>query len=312
MSGEVNFSEGVLLVDKPEGPTSHDVVRMARRALATRRIGHTGTLDPFASGLLLLCVGRATRLAEYLSGLNKCYRGVARLGVSTTTADLTGEELQRSERWRTLREEEIMAAFQAQVGEIDQLPPVFSAKKVGGVRAYDLARRGEEVELRPVRVVIERIEIVELDLPDVTFEVECSSGTYVRSIARDVGDSLGVGGHLRALRRTRIGSHKVEDAVPAEKMDDPELVRRAWRSPLAAISHLPRLEVGEAEARRIRHGMPIPAGDRLAGGREANGLEGGGRWTDATPLALVRGGELLAIGAVEGGSIRARKVFAGD
>lgn len=288
---------GVLLVDKPEGPTSHDVVGMARRALGTRRVGHAGTLDPFASGLLVLCYGPATRLAEYLSGLGKSYRGVARLGMVTTTADRTGEVLQQSDGWRALREEEVEAAFRAQLGEIEQLPPAYSAKKIGGVRAYDLARRGEEVELRPARVVIERIEIIEMALPEVTFEVECSSGTYIRSIARDVGESLGVGGHLQALRRTRIGGHALDAASKAEELDDPELLRRAWLSPLAAISHLPRVEVEEDEARRLRHGAPI-----LADGRQVT----------ESPLALVHDGELLAIGALDGGAIRARKVFAGD
>lgn len=298
MKGTTNDREGILPVDKPEGPTSHDIVGLARRTLGTRRIGHTGTLDPFASGLLLLCIGRATRLAEYLSGLDKSYRGVAHLGVVTATADRTGEVIQRSEGWRALRDAEIEAAFRAQVGEIEQLPPAYSAKKVAGVRAYDRARRGEEVVLRPVRVVLERIEIIEIALPLVTFEVRCSSGTYIRSIARDVGEALGVGGHLEALRRTRIGEHRVEDAVPASRLDDPEAVQRAWLTPLAGISHLPRLEVGPEEARALSHGVSIPDEGRSP--------------QEGAPIALVHEGELVAVGAVEGGVIRARKVFAGD
>ncbi len=288
---------GVLAVDKPEGPTSHDVVSLARRGLGTRRVGHTGTLDPFASGLLLLCVGWATRLAEYLTGLGKSYRGVAHLGVVTDTADRTGTLLRSSEEWRGLREEEIEAAFRTQLGQIPQLPPSYSAKKVGGVRAYDLARRGEEVELAPVMVTIERIEILEVALPEVVFEVECSSGTYIRSIARDVGEVLGVGGHLAALRRTRIGSHDVADAIPASRLDDPEMVREGWLTPLAAVSHLHRIEVGPDEAQALSHGVRIGAAEQAPAGE---------------PLAIVHEGKLLAIGDVEGGKLRARKVFAGD
>jgi tRNA pseudouridine55 synthase len=288
---------GFLPVDKPEGPTSHDVVALARQALGTRRIGHTGTLDPFASGLILLCVGRATRLAEYLTGLGKSYRGVAHLGVTTATADRTGEVIRHDEGWRTLSTEAIEAAFRAQVGAIEQVPPAYSAKKVAGVRAYDLARRGEEVQLRPVRVEIERIEIIDIELPEVTFDVDCSSGTYIRSIARDVGEALGVGAHLSALRRTRVGSFTVADAVPADRLDDPERVARAWISPLTALAHLPRLEVGDDEARALRHGVPVPAAGRSPVG---------------SPVALVHAGELLAVGAIEGEVLRARKVFAGD
>lgn len=288
---------GVLLIDKPEGPTSHDIVGMARRALGTRRVGHTGTLDPFASGLLMLCVGRATRLAEYLSGLGKTYRGVARLGIETDTADRTGTVLSESMGWGELSEEDITTAFYGQLGEIAQVPPSFSAKKVAGVRAYDRARRGEEVLLEPVRIVVERIEVVEVALPEVTFEVECSSGTYIRSIARDVGAALGVGGHLASLQRTRIGAHDLATAISADQLDNPELVRSAWLTPLTAVSHLPQLHVGSDEARALGHGLRIPA---VAGAPAG------------VPLAIVHEGVLLAIGEIEDSVLRARKVFAGD
>jgi tRNA pseudouridine55 synthase len=273
------------------------VVGLARRALGTRRVGHTGTLDPFASGLLLLCVGWATRLAEYLSGLDKTYRGVAHLGVVTDTADRTGAVLERGEGWRDLRDDEIEAAFRAQLGEIAQMPPAYSAKKVAGVRAYELARRGEEVALEPVRVRIERIEVLEITLPEVVFEVECSSGTYIRSLARDIGEALGVGAHLAALRRTRVGSHDVGDAIPASRLDDPEQVREGWLTPLEAVAHLRRVEVDANEARALGHGIRIPAAERIPAGG---------------PLAISHEGRLLAIGEVEDGALRARKVFAGD
>src|SRR4051794_6711406 len=211
---------GVLPVDKPVGPTSHDAVAAVRRALRTREVGHTGTLDPFASGLLLVCVGRATRLAEYLTGLPKTYVATMRLGEVTDTDDLTGEVIHSSDAWRSLSHDAIEDALRAQVGTIQQLPPSYSAKKVGGERMYAAARRGETVERKPVAVTIHAIRVLGIDLPDVEFEVECGAGTYIRAIARDAGAALGVGGHLRALRRTRIGPHAVDRAVPLDALGD--------------------------------------------------------------------------------------------
>src|SRR3954470_7378446 len=189
---------GVLPVDKAVGPTSHDAVAAVRRALKTREVGHTGTLDPFASGLLLVCVGRATRLAEYLTGLPKTYVATMRLGEATDTDDLTGEVIHSSDAWRSLSKDAIADALRAQVGTIQQLPPSYSAKKVAGERLYAAARRGETVERKPVAVTIHSIRVLGIDLPDVEFEVECGAGTYIRAIARDTGAALGVGGHLRA------------------------------------------------------------------------------------------------------------------
>jgi tRNA pseudouridine55 synthase len=260
-------------------------------------VGHTGTLDPFASGVLVLCIGWATRLAEYLSGLGKSYRGVAHLGTVTDTADRTGTVLSESSDWSELREDEIEAALRTQLGEISQVPPSFSAKKVAGVRAYDRARRGEEVILEAVPVRIERIEVVEIALPKVTFDVECSSGTYIRSIARDLGEALGVGAHLDSLRRTGIGEHRLNVAIRPDQLDDPEAVNSAWLTPLEAVSHLPELEVGTAEALDLGHGRRIPAPEGLPTG---------------VPLAISHEAELLAIGEIEGGVLRGRKVFARD
>ncbi|HEX7118916.1 MAG TPA: tRNA pseudouridine(55) synthase TruB [Longimicrobiales bacterium] len=286
---------GVLPVDKPEGPTSHDVVAAARRALGTRRIGHTGTLDPFASGLLLLCVGQATRIAEYLTDLPKTYRATMRLGVATDTADRTGAPVSESAAWRELSRDRIAAALASQVGRIRQLPPAYSAKKVAGERAYDRARRGEAVRLEPAEVEIYRLDVLAWDLPDITFEVVCSSGTYIRAIARDVGEALGVGGHLVALRRTRIGRHDVDRAVPVERLTDAAAVRAAWMSPLAALGHLPRVDVDAAGASALRHGraLPLRRGDRPA----------------HTPIAVAHGGALLAIGEFDDERLRPRKVF---
>ncbi|MFL5382571.1 MAG: tRNA pseudouridine(55) synthase TruB [Longimicrobiaceae bacterium] len=286
---------GVLPVDKPAGPTSHDAVAAVRRALRTREVGHTGTLDPFASGLLLVCLGRATRLAEYLTALPKTYVAAMRLGEATDTDDLTGEVISSSDAWHSLSREQVEEALRAQVGTIQQLPPRFSAKKVAGERMYAAARRGEAVERRPVAVTVYAIRVLRVDLPDVEFEVECGAGTYIRAIARDVGEALGAGGHLRALRRTRVGPHAVDGAVPLDALGDAGRVRAALLSPLAAVSHLPRVAVDEAGIAALRHGRAVPA--------SADAPED-------TPLALASAeGELLAIGERFDNIIRPRKVF---
>ncbi|MGH7555412.1 MAG: tRNA pseudouridine(55) synthase TruB, partial [Longimicrobiales bacterium] len=181
---------GVLPVDKPAGPTSHDVVIAARRALRTRRIGHTGTLDPFASGLMLLCVGTATRIAQYLTGLPKTYRAVIRFGTATATDDRTGEPVAVSESWRSLNAPLVREALVTLTGDVMQIPPIFSAKKVGGVAMHRLARRGNAPVPQPTPVRIDRIELIDLDLPDATIEIDCSAGTYVRAVARDAGATL--------------------------------------------------------------------------------------------------------------------------
>lgn len=292
----MNATEGVLRIDKPEGPTSHDVVAMTRRALRTRRIGHTGTLDPFASGLLLLCLGRATRIAEYLTGLPKTYLASIRLGVSTDTDDRTGEIVRRSDASRDPSELDVRRALEAQTGTLRQLPPVYSAKKVGGERMYAAARRGEELERTPVEVTVHRLELLSYEPPDLRVEVECSSGTYIRAIARDVGEALGVGGHLTELRRTAVGSHRVEDAIPVERLDDEHAVRAALLPPAEALDHLPRLTISAQDAKRISHGGAIAAPE----GAPSGGV-----------VALVSdGGELLAIAERRALELRPRKVLA--
>lgn len=288
---------GILPVDKPVGPTSHDVVGAARRGLRTRQVGHTGTLDPFASGLLLVCVGAATRLAEYFAPLPKTYVATMRLGEATNTDDHTGEIIASSEAWRDLDAGRIEAALAELVGEIQQVPPAFSAKKVGGQRMYDVARRGGEVDLPPVPVTIYAIRVISIDLPDVVFEVECGSGTYIRAIARDAGAALGTGGHLRALRRTRIGPHDVARAVPMEELGDAERVAAAMIAPADALAHLPRVVADARAETDVRHGRALPAPDDLH---------------VIGPVAVVSaGGDLLAVGESADGVVRPRKVFAG-
>jgi tRNA pseudouridine55 synthase len=284
---------GVLPVDKPAGPTSHDVVAAARRALGTRRVGHTGTLDPFATGLLLLCIGPATRLAEYLTGLDKRYEATALLGIATDTLDRTGQVVKETEAWRELQPDAIRRAFVEQVGQRRQTPPAFSAKKIGGTRAYELARAGIEVQPDPVQVEIQSIQVAAIDGPEVRFQLHCSSGTYVRAVARDAGTALGVGAHLTELRRTTIGRFRVGDALAMADLESPSRVEAALVSPLAALAHLPQRTLDPDQARRVRHGQAIPAGDT------AKGL-----------VALAEQQRLVAVAESDGESIRPRKVFA--
>jgi tRNA pseudouridine55 synthase len=284
----------VLPVDKPEGPTSHDVVRAARKAVGSRRVGHTGTLDPFASGLLLLCVERATRLAEYLSARDKTYEAVARLGIVTDTLDREGSVVEERNGWEALDRGGIEAVLERFRGEIDQIPPEYSAKKVGGVAAYRRARRGESVTLAPVRVRIESLEITHLDLPHIGLRVTCSSGTYVRSLAHDIGQALGVGAHLASLRRTAIGDLSVERALAYEDLSDPAAVAAAALSPLEALGHLPTLDVDDAAVERIMHGGSVAVVGSATSGT----------------VVLAHAGSLIAIGERDNDVVHPRKVFA--
>lgn len=284
---------GILPVDKPDGPSSHDIVAAARRALGLRRIGHTGTLDPFATGLLLLCLGPATRLAEYLIGLDKSYEATARLGVTTDTLDRTGAVTGTSDAWSDLDEAAIRAAFEDQVGARPQTPPVYSAKKIGGRKAYELAREGRAVAPDPVEITIHSLDVIAVTGPEVRFRMSCSSGTYVRAVARDAGEALGVGSHLTALRRTAIGRFRVDDALAPDRLEDPGAVRAALVTPLGALDHLPAVALDEEEVRRIGHGQ------RLAAAGAPTGV-----------LALSADGELVAVAESDGETIRPRKVFA--
>lgn len=289
---------GVLPVDKPSGPTSHDVVARARRALDIRKIGHTGTLDPFASGLLLLCVGSATRLAEYLTGLDKTYRATVRLGTSTDSGDPEGAVVGESDAWRGLDAADVEAALAGFRGRISQVPPRFSAKKIAGERAYRRARRGEEVELEAVEVEVHELELERLDLPDVEIRLRCSSGTYVRALGRDLGERLGALAHLARLRRTRAGTVSVEDAVSLDGLEDARAVERAWISPARAVAHLPSVEVAGDEAVRLAHGQTI----RLRDEAPATALP-------QETVAVLRGSDLVAVAARQGDRLRPRKVF---
>jgi tRNA pseudouridine55 synthase len=283
---------GVLPVDKPAGPTSHDIVATARRALRVRRVGHTGTLDPFASGLLLLCLGQATRIAEYLTGLDKRYRATVRLGLATDTDDLTGSVVARADP-AGIGSHDIEAALAGLRGSVLQMPPQYSAKQVAGERAYAAARQGREVRLRPVPVTVHELYLTAFRSPDADIEVLCSSGTYIRAVARDLGVALGVGAHLTALRRTAIGSYHVDSALTPADFDRPGTAAAATIPTAAALPHLPRISLDEGQAGELRQGRAVRAGDV----------------PDAPVVVAVEGAEAVAIGECAAGVFRPRKVF---
>jgi len=260
---------GILLVDKPGGITSHDVVARARRALGTRKIGHAGTLDPMATGLLVLGVEGATRLLTFVVGLDKTYEATIRLGVATDTDDAEGQTVSATDA-SSLDSAEIAAGIAALTGRISQVPSTYSAIKVDGRRAYDLARAGEDVQLKAREVTVSRVDVLAERRPptdpgtagvvDLDVVVDCSSGTYIRSLARDLGAALGVGGHLTALRRTRIGPFDVADAADVDMLADAPLLAPAT----AATAVLRRFDVTADEARDLRHGKRLlGAAERL-------------------------------------------------
>ena len=244
--------EGLLLVDKPSGITSHDVVDRVRRALGTRKVGHAGTLDPMATGLMLIGVGRATRLMRYLTGLDKVYEGTARLGEETDTLDADGRTVGTSEVNVTLPDlQRVLASL---TGEQEQIPPAFSAIKVDGRKLYESARRGEEVAPPPRAVFVAAFEVLSFESPDFDFRVECSSGTYVRSLVADAGSGLGCGAHLTRLVRTRVGPFELHEAVSMDAMVEPHPLARA-------VEHLPRRDLDDPSASAAASGRSLdPAG----------------------------------------------------
>lgn len=278
-------SPGILLVDKPSGLTSHDVVARTRRAFGTRKVGHAGTLDPMATGLLVIGIEGATRLLTYIVGADKTYEATIRLGQTTGTDDAEGETLTTAapEAWDAVTDDAVSAGIAALTGEISQVPSAVSAIKVDGRRAYDRVRAGEEVVLAARDVVVSRFDLLEsrrgagyLDLDVI---VDCSSGTYIRSLARDLGAALGVGGHLSALRRTRVGPFDVTDAVGLDALEGATTLTPAE----AAGRILPALDMSSDDARDLRHGK------RLGG--QAARLEG--------PMAAAVDPDGILIGIVE-------------
>lgn len=248
---------GLLLVDKPQGITSHDVVARVRRGFGTRKVGHAGTLDPMATGLLLIGIEGATRLLTYLVGANKTYTATMRLGQSTDSDDADGTITSSSDA-SAVTDDQIAVGIAALTGDIQQVPSTVSAIKVDGKRAYDLARAGEEVQLKSRAVTVSRFDVLATrrsdGVIDVDVVVDCSSGTYIRALARDLGASLGVGGHLTALRRTHVGPFAVNDAAAV----DDEIGSAPTLDPAAVATHiLGRLDVTADEARDLRHGKKL-------------------------------------------------------
>jgi tRNA pseudouridine55 synthase len=264
-----NVVSGVLVVDKPIGLTSHDVVQIIRRGTGIRRAGHTGTLDPRASGVLVVLIGPAVRLSEYVSASDKRYQATIRLGSSTDTYDsegvITGNPTVDVDEITEERFDEVLQRF---VGEIEQVPPPYSAVKVQGRRAYDMAREGEEVDLAPRIIKVYSLDILEWAPPEAVIDVYCSSGTYVRSLANDLGKELGTGAHLVGLRRTKSGRFTLRDAVPLRRLQESFEAGTWYRNLIPAAEALadwPMVELDADQVELIRHGHRIPAGPEESG-----------------------------------------------
>lgn len=257
---------GLLLVDKPVGPTSHQVVNVVRSGSRIRKVGHAGTLDPRASGLLVLCLGPATRLSEYLSTSTKQYEALVRFGQASATYDSEGVNTQPTGTIPELST--IQSALKGFRGTIQQVPPPYSAIKVKGRRAYEMARQGERVDLEPRQVTISELELTSYDPPDLAIRVECSAGTYIRSLAHDLGVSLGTGAYLAGLRRLRSGPFSIEDAIPLEQLEQ-AFVDGTWPEhvlpAVEALPEFPIVYIGQDELELVRNGHRIPCSDPQAG-----------------------------------------------
>lgn len=257
---------GFLVVDKPPGMTSHDVVAVARRILKQKKIGHTGTLDPFATGVLPLALGEATKAIPFLDESEKQYRALMCLGISTDTQDGTGKILRRGD-YAEISEEKVMEVFSRIKGTSFQIPPMYSAIKRGGVPLYRMARRGEDVD-RPAReITVHDISVESVKMPCITFLVTCSRGTYVRTLASDLGDSLGCGAHLRELRRLKSGPFLLKDAVTPDMLrnsGEGEAIGARLISPYQALSHLKDFVLSARGAQKVRHGI-APGVDDFTG-----------------------------------------------
>ena len=309
----VPVPDGLLVVDKADGPTSHDVVQRARRALGLRRIGHTGTLDPMATGVLVLMLGGATRLAPQMAGHVKIYQGEGRLGWATDTYDRTGKPV-GPERTAALPDAaRLMAEAATLCGTILQSPPAYSARKVDGVPLYRHARRGNKVEGKAVTVQILRFAVEPAGEDLFRFVAEVSAGTYIRSLVHDLGQQLGCGAHLQSLRRTQAGPFTVEQAVPQDRLGNDSLRPPAFipfhRIPL----DLPAIQVSPEEEANLRQGRPAGISEGPAGGKVPGNLQAGD--PGSAPLVQVRNqrDELVALASQDpenSGLFRPRRVFA--
>ncbi|MFH1435774.1 MAG: tRNA pseudouridine(55) synthase TruB [Pseudomonadota bacterium] len=283
---------GILLVDKPAGMTSHDVTHAIARRLGAKA-GHTGTLDKFATGLLLVCVGSATRASEYLTSLSKRYLAAAVLGTSTDTYDTSGREVFSSPA--VPEREAVDKAAARFVGPISQVPPPYSAKKIRGRRASDYARQGVDVEVKPANVTIHELKIVDYSYPDLRLMVSCSSGTYIRSLVKDMGDVLGCGAVTKELRRSAIGEFQVERAVTFDSLmgEDPAETQKRVVLTHDALYFFPAVSLDDEQARQFEHGRGV-------------------KKTGGTGMLRVfkEGGEFIGVGRMKGDLLAPEKVFA--
>lgn len=282
---------GFLNIYKPKGLTSHDVVARLRKITKVRQIGHTGTLDPFATGVLPICIGKATRLIEYLDD-DKEYLATVQFGKNTTTYDLEGEITATFDKKVT--EEDVKNALKDFEGEISQIPPIYSAIKVNGKKLYDYARQGQDIEIKPRKVTISKIELKEFDKTSQSAKitVACSKGTYIRSIAYDLGAKLGCGGYLTALERTKAGKFQVNTAIKLEDLTEVSQIIENLINPLDMLN-IPIHNLSENERERVSHGMSICNSD----------------FPDSDIVILSYGGRIYAIGKVEQNKILVKKVF---
>lgn len=282
---------GFLNIYKPKGLTSHDVVARLRKITKVRQIGHTGTLDPFATGVLPICIGKATRLIEYLDD-DKEYLATVQFGKNTATYDLEGEITATFDKKVT--EEDVKNALKAFEGEISQIPPIYSAIKVNGKKLYDYARQGQDIEIKPRKVTISKIELKEFDKTSQSAKitVACSKGTYIRSIAYDLGAKLGCGGYLTALERTQAGKFQVNSAIKLEDLTEVSQIVENLINPLDMLN-IPIHNLSENERERVSHGMSICNSD----------------FPDSDIVILSYGGRIYAIGKVEQNKILVKKVF---
>lgn len=293
MNSALEFTKqgyGFLNINKPRGLTSHDVVARIRRLTKIRQIGHTGTLDPFATGVLPICIGKATRLIEYLDD-DKAYLATVQFGSNTDSYDIDGEITQTFDKKVT--QEEILTALDDFRGEIEQFPPIYSAIKVNGKKLYEYARKGEDVEIKPRKVLIERLELKNFDpeKQEAILEVKCSKGTYIRSLAFDLGKNLGTGAHLSALIRTQAGKFTLEKSIDLENLT-PDLIKENLINPIDMLS-LPQVEVEETALSKIKNGLSIKSDTPL----------------NETFVLLTFQNNICAIGFIVDNIISLKKVF---
>ena len=256
--------DGILIIDKPEGFTSHDVVARLRRILKTKKIGHTGTLDPFATGVLVMLVGKATRLAQFIDKDEKEYEALVRFGFETDTGDRTGSPKQNVQSLEPVPLDEIERVLPQFRGEIEQLPPMYSAKKVDGKKLYEHARKGVEIERKPVKIKITRLEMTDAATnpqSSIRIRVACSAGTYIRTLAEDIGRAIGTGAHLEELRRTRAGIFDLSQAVTIEQLDADDDPSRRLLSMAKAVAHLAEFVLDGVRVEKTRSGLSTGVGD---------------------------------------------------